>query len=451
MKQQDIEKYLQGRFILDCPKIELVPCVPTSTKEYLSGSGYIALNKDGHFDLKIYFPEPFSIDEVFEKLNWEPGKVIGDEAYYNLIAHDISGQKWRAERFIPDKNSGPSGSMIVGKISELRNSEENHKASTKGFIQFHFNEVIKVPLNTAVKELETVGESTRKIKTSIRLARFTACGIDIEIEENNGYTKLTAVSEDIEFTDITINRIFESFSFVTSYTESWSILMVRNAGTTETRIRSVNVEKLRSRIPSPISYQRIHESASAWVLFDCYLNYVLNNKIDYLHPISQKLSTVVESGKASLDVEALTLSVSVESLLKEELSDFFKIPPELTKNIRIVKEMVKESEILDEDFKNRIIGSLSAMKSARAKDILSALCDKGLIDKDLVKTYGVLRNKSAHGANSSDGDVQNYFNQISAVLVLFYQLIFLVIKYSGEYTDYGTYGYPTKQFNAKLP
>jgi len=451
MKQQDIEEFLQGRFILDCPKIELVPCVPTSKKECLSGSGYIALNKDGHFDLKVYYPEPFSINGVFEKLNWEPGKVIGDEAYYELVAHDISGHKWRAERFIPDKNSSPFGSIIVGKIPELRKFEEDHMTSTKGFIQFRFNEVIKVPLNTTVKELETVGESTRKIKTSMRLSRFKACGIDFEIEENNGYTNLTAVSEDVEFTDITINRIFESFCFVTSHTESWSILVVRNAGTIETRIRSVNVKKLRSRTPSPISYQRIQESASAWVLFDCYLNHILNNKTDYLHPISQELFAVIESGKASLDVEALTLSVSVESLLKEELSDYFNVPPELTKNICVAKEMVKESDILEEDFKNRIIGSLSAMKSARAKDILFALCDKGLIDREPVKIYGGLRNKSAHGAKSSDGDVQNYFNQISAVLVMFYQLIFLIIKYSGEYTDYGTYGYPTKQFNAKLP
>lgn len=450
MKQQDIEEFLRGRFNLDCPRIELVPCVPTSKKKSLFGSGYVALNKDGHFDLKVYFPEAFSINEVFEKLNWEPGKVIGDEAYYDLVAHDISGHKWQAERFIPDKNSGPCGSMIVGKMPELRKIEENHTTSTKGFIRLHFNEVIKIPLNTAVKELETVGESTRKMKTSIRLARFEACGIDFEVEENEGHTNLTAVSEAIEFNDVTISRIFESFSFVTSHSESWSILVIRNAGTTETRIRSVNIKRLKSRTPSPISYQRLQESSSVWVLFDCYLKYTLNNEIDYLHPISQELFAVIESGKASLDVEALTLSVSIESLLKEELSSYFKIPSELTKNICVAKEMIKESEILDEDFKNRIIGSLSAMKSARAKDMLFALRDDGLIDKELVKIYGDLRNKSAHGAKNSGGDVQNYYNQISAVLVLFFQLVFLVIKYDGEYTDYGTYGYPTKQFNAKL-
>lgn len=449
MKQQDIEELLQGRFELDCPRIELIPCVANSKKKALSGSGYIALNKDGYFDLKVYFPDAFPIDEVFEKLNWEPGKIIGNEAYYDLVVSDISGHKWQAERFIPDKNSGPNGSIIVGKLPELRRIKENHTASNKGIIQFHFNEVIKVPLNTAVKEHETVGESTRKMKTSIRLARFDACGIDFEIEGNEGHTKLSAVREGIEFTDVTINRIFESFSFVTSHSESWSILMIRNAETTETRIRAVNKKRLKSRTPPPISYQRIQEDTSVWVLFDRYLKYVLDNETDYFHAVSQELYVVIESGKASLDVEALTLSVSIESLLRKELSYFYNLPPELFNNICVVKEMLKESAVLDDDFINRMNGSLSAMKNARAKDILSVLRDRGLIDSKLVKIYGEIRNKSAHGAKSSGGDVQNYFNQISAIQVLFFQLIFLIIGYDGKYTDYGTYGYPSQQFIGK--
>lgn len=451
MKQLEIEELLLGRFDLDCPRIELTPCVPTSKNKPLSGSGYIAINKDGHFDLKVYFPDAFPIDEVFEKLNWKPGKVIDDEAYYDLVAYDLAGHKWQAERFIPDKNSGPSGSMIIGKLPELRKIEENHATSNKGVIQLHFNKVIKVPLNTAVKELETVGESTRKMKTSIRLARFEACGIDFEIEENEGHTKLSAISKSVIFTDVTIDRIFESFSFVTSHSESWSILLIRNSETIETRVRAVKSRRLKSRTPPPISYQRLQESGAVWVLFDRYLEHVLANETDYLHPISQENYAVIESGKASLDVEALTLSVSIESLLREELSSFYKVSPDLTKNICVAKELVKESEILDEDFKNRTIGSLSAMKNARAKDILFALRDMGLIDEALIKIYGILRNKSAHGTKSSGGDVQNYYNQVSALQVLFFQLVFLVIEYSGEYTDYGTYGYPTKKFSGKRP
>ena len=106
-----------------------------------------------------------------------------------------------------------------------------------------------------------------------------------------------------------------------------------------------------------------------------------------------------------------------------------------------------ESEALDADFRNRMLGSISAMKKARAKDILFVLRDSELVDRELVQTYGKLRNKTAHGVRDSGADIQNYFNQTSAVLVLFFQLVFLIIKYNGEYTDYGTYDYTAKSLS----
>ncbi len=451
MKQQDIQEFLQGQFELDCPKIELTPYAPSSKKTTLQGSGHISLAKDGTFDLKFYFPESFSIDEVFERLNWEAGKVISDDAYYNLKAYELSGAIWEAERFFPDRNSGPNGSMIVGKIPELYQKEENHNKSDKGWIHFYFNETVKVPLNTVVKEQETIGDTTRKMKSGIRLARFAASNINFEVEENEGYTRLSAISDAIEFKEILINRIFEAFCFVTANSASWSALVIKGKESKETRIRAVNPKTLKSRIPPPIGFQRLQTTDSVWRLFDCYLKHALLNKVDYFHPIFHEIYSVIESGKASLDIEALTLSVSIESLLKEEMSALYKVSAELTKSICVVKKLVQESEISNEEFKNRIVGIFSAMKNARAKDILFELRDKDLVDKELVKIYGDLRNKSAHGGKSSGADLQNHFNRVSAVLVLFYQLLFLVIKYEGEYTDYGAYGYPIKQFSGKLP
>ena len=154
MKQKDIEQFLQGRFELDCPKIELIPCETDSNKTPLTGSGFISINEDGYFGLKVYFPTTFTIDETFERLGWEAGKVIGDEFYYNLIAHDITGNTWFAEKFIPDRNSGPNGSLVVGKVPELFKTEEVNIDAQKHHLQLYFNETIKVPLNTVVKEEE---------------------------------------------------------------------------------------------------------------------------------------------------------------------------------------------------------------------------------------------------------------------------------------------------------
>ena len=174
--------------------------------------------------------------------------------------------------------------MIIGRIPELRHIEDINSDNNRELLKLHFNEVVKVPLNTVVKEHETVGETTRKLKTSIRLARFEACNIDFEIEENEGHTKLSAASDTVEFTDVTINRIFESFCFVTSRSESWSILAIKNNSKIETRIRSVKTNRLKSRTPSPISFQRIQNNNSVWRLFKCYLTYTLANETGFFPP-----------------------------------------------------------------------------------------------------------------------------------------------------------------------
>ena len=302
-----------------------------------------------------------------------------------------------------------------------------------------------------VKEQETVGDKTRRLKTSIRLARFEAINIDFEIEVRDGYTVLSAATDEIELNDININRIFEAFCFVTANPEPWSILIIIRNGAIETRVRAVKTKKIKSRTPPPISFQKIQENKSVWQLFESYLKHGTSNNVDFYHPISRLFYSILESGKASLDVEALTLSVSIESLLNDELSHLYSISSELNKNIECVEQIINESETLDADFKNRMQGSISAMKKARAKDILFVLRDGELVDRELVKTYGELRNKTAHGARDSGADIQNYFNQVSAVLVLFFQLVFLIIKYNGEYTDYGSYQYPTKIFEGRLP
>ena len=55
-----------------------------------------------------------------------------------------------------------------------------------------------------------------------------------------------------------------------------------------------------------------------------------------------------------------------------------------------------------------------------------------------------------HADSPRSIDLQTYINLCDSILVLFYQLIFLVIGYTGYYTDYSTYHYPNKKFDKNL-
>jgi len=47
-------------------------------------------------------------------------------------------------------------------------------------------------------------------------------------------------------------------------------------------------------------------------------------------------------------------------------------------------------------------------------------------------------------------DIQKYLDLHKSVLVLFYQLIFLAVGYTENFTDYSKYGFPLKPFDKKM-
>jgi hypothetical protein len=445
-----IEYVLERQLILDCPKILLKPSAPESGKKELIGAGTISIEEPGEFQLKVFFEQSFTLDETFERLNWQAGKVIEEEHYYDLVAHDISGNTWRAERLLPHRSSGPYGSMITASFHELEHSLVGRPIVKGALVDFYFDEIIKVPLNTVVREEKLVNDKTRSLSSGLKLARFSSFGVSFEVDNSSGKTVFRAASEDPEISNEQINRMFESFCFALAYTKSWSALVVSRADSKVSRLRAVSPEPVKTRVSPPLHISHVPISQMAWPLFDKYFSYVCQDLSAAYHRLSVLSRTVIESGKASLDVQALTLSVSIETLLMDEMKGLYEVSESLVRNIGCASQVITESGALDASFRKRLLGALGAMKHPRAKDVLATLQQRGLIDGELIKTYGKLRNKMAHGTYDPDVDIQNFFNQTSTVLVLFYQLVFLLIGYVGNYTDYGEYGYPTKKFTGKL-
>jgi len=445
-----IGDFLRGIVELDCPKVELKRSRQEEHAKTIEGSGSISLDSDGTFKLKVYISQLLDFEEIFEHLKWDAGKFVPDDAYYDLIAHEISGDIWTAERILVDRIVGVNGSLVLAKIPELKKQEESPVKYDKAMIHFYFNRLIRIPFNTAVSSRELVGDHIRSRKMVIRLARFEAASIKFEIEEFQGNTRLVAIFNECEPIEFMINRIHESFCFVTANSCSWSCLVIKAGAFVETRIRALRHIQVESRILPPISFKAIDPTNSWWHLFDCYLNNSLGNDTDYFHPLSSAVFSVIESGRASLDIEALSLSTSIEAILKEQMGDLFKPPESLFENIRIAQDIIKASLDLDNAFQRRLEGTFGSMKKLRAIDILHNLKNHGLIDDELVDIYGPIRNGSAHGDKMSGGDLQDYINKLHSVLVLFYHLVFLSIKYEGPYADYSAYGFPEKTFSRSL-
>ncbi len=447
---KDIDALLQRNFVLDFPKLTFSPqnLSLATTEGIYTGSGYASLNDKGYFEIKSYHPEPVSIKEVFAPLHWKAGEIIKESLYYRLRATDIQGIEWSADGILPDWSTGPGGSMVVAKAVKLVFRESRQSKGSKNYLRIIFATRIKFPPNTVVKTEKLVNEKTRKRSHTLSVAQISSNAIDFEIEEEGNSTVLSAVSGSVLFDEKVINCIIDTFSFITGTTERWSLLEIAQGETIETRVQATNVDATRSRVGPPI--HGTVPNPDVWRLFDQFLSFGLNSSTDDRHPLGPLVHSVISSGKSALEVEALTLSTSIESLLKTQFAELLSENAATERNIEVASKQIESTLTLDANFRKRVLGALSAMKSPRAKDFLAKLEELKLIEPTFVKVYGELRNKSAHGIGVEWAEIQSYLNQCSTMLVLFYQLIFLRIRYTGSYTDYGTYEYPRKDFMGNL-
>jgi hypothetical protein len=144
-----------------------------------------------------------------------------------------------------------------------------------------------------------------------------------------------------------------------------------------------------------------------------------------------------------ISVYALTLATHIELVVKNYFKEFAKKISD-----DIIVAAIEEIKVLNinEALKPRIIGFLSNIRGEiRAKDILNELVKNDEIASKQLNYWNKLRNSSTHGDNLNM-EFQELFNLCSANLVLYYNLIFILINYTGSYSDYSTYGYPILNF-----
>jgi hypothetical protein len=239
---------------------------------------------------------------------------------------------------------------------------------------------------------------------------------------------------------------------------SWTVLEIFNGDKKIIRIRPKLISEKKSNFKPPIN--GISYSGDFWKIFEKYLQHVIDFEKPFGHPFSNIIHSVIGAGKGSLKAFGLTLSVSIEDLLKTEFSQLFIKDEELKSNIKQIDEELKsnidqakeiiEKSILDGNFKLRCCKSFEAMLHPRAIDKLEELTKSNIIDDKLVKSWRKLRNKSVHPDSNNPIDHQNYLDLCYTVEVLFNQLVFLAIGYTGKYTDYSKYGWPIREFKTNL-
>jgi hypothetical protein len=240
-------------------------------------------------------------------------------------------------------------------------------------------------------------------------------------------------------------RIAEGLQIALGRSLRWSVIETQVEDGALTRVSAAPNNEHKTRIGPPIHYQEFARDGSVWILFERYLGYALLYREELSHPIFGLFHSIIESGSAPIEAETLASSVGIEALLNWAFWYIKPFDEAFRAEIKTVKKGICGMSITPST-KRRIIDSLGNMLSPRPQDKLNIMMKAELIEPRLVKAWGKLRNKAAHGTIIDRSEFEKYVRLCDCNIVLFYQLLFLTIGYSGSYTDYSSIGYPNKSF-----
>lgn len=150
------------------------------------------------------------------------------------------------------------------------------------------------------------------------------------------------------------------------------------------------------------------------------------------------------SRKIDIEIAALTLTTSIEGIVKEYFYTHGMPDQTFIENATNSIPII-ELATIDKKIKERLIMNLKSTENTSTKNALYNLEKILYINEKLPETWCRVRNASAHAGNLSENDankVQNLTNDFFSCLELFYRLLLISINYKGTQTLYSQEGWP---------
>jgi len=446
LTSDEIDQIRAGRWEIDCSEITLTG--RGGSVEY-QGPGSLRQMPTGRLAFKLY--GNVSGSKLFAFGSGAAGEIIPESEYYGLHAIDVTGRVWNSGHFLVHERGTVDGSRSVfsGELWQLVHRYEFRGSAPETVVLRCFQD-LEIPLNSATITPTSVAGVQAVEAFNTNASRFSACGMQFILTRDVAGLVVTITTAAAPLPPHIETRFEEALQFVLAHPVLWTIIEKSAGRNGSVEIRSLPQPEVRPpRAQPPISFRHVWAPDEVWQMCACYLAHVLpyeppEGKVWY-HPLSDLVHAVIEASRASIDAEALELSVAVEGILNQEFPAIGSPTAEMEVELDRARALIAQSE-LSQEVKTRIDGAVQAMKQARAKDRLRELVNLGAVAREQVKAWERLRNPSSHAVRAHERDLQDVVNLCGQVLVLFYNLIFWRIGYRGHYTDYGTKGWPTRQY-----
>ena len=448
LSKPELENLKHSLWEIDCPRVT-VKRRSLQNPFVSNGSGFIKQVSNHQLIFKFYVnAEEYSrVDR-----NFQLGKTISDESYYDLIALDYKGRSWHCERILIDINESASGDWILQGIipKMICKGEISHEVDCKGSsLEIRVFDNINIPCNEGTLTRKSVAQGIQSSESIFRnVWKFECCNLDfLLVKEDPNLLTINVASSQEAILEYLRERILETLQFILGYPINWTTSYQRIGHMTELTLCSPRQRAISSRFQAPFILGGYfnNEDKVFHHLFVRYLQHTINYD-QPLHPIWAQLNAVYEASSGMfIDAHALTLSVAIESLLSIEFANLGGLTSEDKNAIEEALNYV-ENWNGKEGIKKRIKGSINGLYSIRADDKMRILVDIGAITEEQQQAWKKLRNTNVHDYQTHKLKHNKFVNLIFKINVLFYHLIFYAIGYEGVYMDISEIGFPIKHY-----
>lgn len=446
---KELEELQNGTWQLDCPNMKLSKKADSSEDVYFGG-GYIRRKEDGELSFKLYSERNVELSSFFGTRSVKSGELIPPEEYYELVVTDSTGREWESKNILASTGgfAGGKGSVTSGMLEEIKHSRKLNmrSGSKKSGLSIKFFEDFKIPANVPTTVERIVAGRSRRMTSSMNVAKFQSCGYDFEISRGDDMVDLRVLSNFRKLPEQLEVRVVEALEFVLGRLLDWAVLERFEEGLETFRIKKGRLSASKWRIGPPLSCRTTEPSGAVWNLYDKYLGHILSyDEVDKYHPLSVFVRRAIQGSTGSIETESLEIGVSVEGIVHTEFANVGVLSKDETKVLENARRIIEESKIADR-FKRRIMGAINSWQEPSATDRLLCLIKSGVINRAEYEAWKKLRHPSSHGRLPNLRDFQEFVDLCHTATVLFYKLIFHAIGYEGKYTDYSTRDWPEKDY-----
>ena len=452
--------YISGQFLIDCVEITLTQNDSEKPNVYISKGCIQASPKGGGCARLICSRnsaesyDPMSAFWLMRGDAFVPGVLFPDSHFYQLSARDVAGNVW----------THPSVDLTVEEGLEVvvlsfccdRIQTESTVDEARPYTYFVFLDVLEFPENTVRTTRVDSGGEFQSESTRIEDSKGTVSGMTISYKKRKNepgekYSEFLAVApSSVDASANFQDRMLESIRFCTAtmVVPVMSETLFKNVKTIELgKSKPLNQSGL---VHAPVSTSQPETAKDFYKLFECYFLYsCVNANGKNFAPLSSKLGGLFTLKGVWLETIALLLGVAVEGILKEEkFKNLVKQESTLLSEIMRLSEHINSAP-LESSLISRVVSSVQNMSSMSASDKLHALVQSGALDEEDRKAWKRIRNRSAHGSfEVNPSQMQSVLDDVFRLTTLIYKLVFLLIGYSGSYSNRAPRGWRDDQFDA---